>query len=93
MTVGTPRCRDCRQPILWAQTVPGMQRIALDPNPSEDGVYAADLDAVPIITAVRRRRGDEPIHFHGLLYTAHIETCPARLSAGDQAPGSPQALP
>lgn len=88
----TPRCGNCRRPVIAATTRPGLQRILLDPEPTVDGSYELDFDAVPTVSAVRRRPPGVPNLLWGPLYTCHWETCPAN-NAGDGASRARTAAP
>lgn len=77
----TGTCSRCGRPVIEARTLPGMQRVLLDPGPAPDGVYMVDLDVLPMPTAQRRWRPDVTPMSGGwpiALYPCHFDTCPAK---------------
>lgn len=94
-----PRCHRCRQVVVIARTVPGLQQIRLNPEPTPAGVYELDLDALPTPTARRLFWGDVPpavvAHQNGerRLYTPHVETCRHRTGDPTTDRSGPAAAP
>jgi hypothetical protein len=90
MTAGQPRCHRCRQPVILARTLPGLARIQLDTEPTPEGNYDLDLDAVPTPTARWRRAFGVP-HYGPPLHACHLETCPQNPERDDDSPAVPSA--
>jgi hypothetical protein len=70
---GSPKCRSCEAPILWAETIKG-RRIPIDRQPAHDGnIRLEDRGRfVPPIAHVLTGQIDTQL----TRYRAHFSTCP-----------------
>lgn len=82
-------CSACGKPVTWAFTVNG-KRLALDPDPDENGNQAAYRDHRPAWLTRQLRDNEEPYGYERR-HMPHVATC-----GGPQqrrTPLAPAALP
>ena len=69
----TSRCRDCNQPIRWAETERG-KRVALNPWPDRDGMWAIRSGIALVLPWGAFEPGEKG-------FTRHFDTCTAKQKA------------
>ncbi|MEV5472814.1 hypothetical protein AB0L66_10710 [Streptomyces sp. NPDC052207] len=79
---GPGHCPDCRRPVLWTRTEPGVsteggKRLAVDPTPNPDGNTAVHRDGTGRYVS-RRVTEERPLWGPERLHMPHPATCPRR---------------